>query len=89
VSEPGEASAFFNLGNDPAKTHIGRQSKYWKAWVLANDGLPRRGQDMTPDKFLDGQFFWVTISYATLDSDGKTKNACEIYSRITEFHSVE
>jgi hypothetical protein len=44
---------------------------------------------MTPDVFLEGQFFWVTVEDARLDSDKATKSDAEIYSRITEFHSVE
>jgi hypothetical protein len=51
--------------------------------------LPAKGQEMSPDVFLEGQFFWVTVEDATLDSAKVTKSDAEVYSRITEFHSVE
>jgi hypothetical protein len=89
VTEPGRASAFFNFGTNPEKVHIGRQSRYWKAWVQANGELPTKGQEMTPEVFLEGQFFWVTIDDAVLNSDRAKKSDAEVYSRITEFHSVE
>jgi hypothetical protein len=89
VHEPGNASAFFNMGNNPSGPHIGRQSRYWKAWTMANSGLPHRGQEMSPEVFLQGQFFQVSIEEATQDSSGKVKADAEVYSRITEFHSVE
>jgi hypothetical protein len=85
VTEPGRASAFFNFGNDPRGPHVGRQSKYWKVWVKANGEPPTKGQEMTPDVFLEGQFFSVTIEDALFDSDKATKADAEVYSRITEF----
>jgi hypothetical protein len=89
VYETAVASAFFNMGSNPAGPHIGRHSKYWKVWTLANGELPRRGQPMSPEVFSQGQFFEVSIEDAIQDSDGKTKADAEVYSRITEFHSVE
>jgi hypothetical protein len=88
VHEPGVVSAFFNLGNDRTKHHIGRKSRYFEAWTLANGELPKRGQEMTPDVFLQGQFFLVTVEPATQNSEGTAKPDAAIYSRITEFHSV-
>jgi hypothetical protein len=44
---------------------------------------------MSPDIFLEGQFFTVTIEDATLDSDKAIKSDAEVYSRITAFHSVD
>jgi hypothetical protein len=49
VHEPGGVSAFFNLGSDRLKQYIGRQSKYFQAWTLANGGLPRKGEQMSPE----------------------------------------
>lgn len=89
VATPGSVSAFFNMGSNPEGPHIGRQSRYWRVWTLANGGPPLRGQSMSPDVFLDDQFFRVSIADATQDSNGKTKADAEVYSRITEFHSVE
>jgi hypothetical protein len=89
VEEPGSVSVFFNLGNDPAEVHIGRKSNYFKAWTLANGGLPTKGKPMTADVFLQGQFFLVSIADATKDSEGLQKEDAEVYSRITDFHSVQ
>lgn len=87
--EPGSASAFFNMGSDPLGPRIGRQSKYFKAWTLANGELPRKGQEMTPDVFFDGQLFTVSIEDARYDGEGNAKSDAEIYSRITAFHEVQ
>jgi hypothetical protein len=89
VHEPGGVSAFFNLGSDRLKQYIGRQSKYFQAWTLANGGLPRKGEQMSPDVFLDGQFFWVTVEDSSRKTDGTEKVDAEVYSRITKFHSAE
>jgi hypothetical protein len=88
VHETESASAFFNMGTNRHSPHIGRQSRYFKAWTLANGEFPKRGQEMTPDVFFQGQFFEVTIKPATQNSEGTAKPDAEIYSRITEFHSV-
>jgi hypothetical protein len=89
VHEPGGVSAFFNLGSDRTKQHIGRQSKYFQAWTLANGGMPQKGEQMSPDVFLDGQFFWVTVEDCLRKTDGTEKADAEVYSRIVKFHSVE
>jgi hypothetical protein len=89
VHEPGCVSAFFNFGNDRENPHVGRQSKYFQAWVMANGELPKKGQAMSPDVFLDGQFFTVTVEDGKTNSDKSEKADAEVYSRITKFHSVE
>ena len=89
VHEPGGVSAFFNLGSDRLKQYIGRQSKYFQAWTIANGGLPRKGEQMSPNVFLDGQFFWVTVEDSSRKTDGTEKVDAEVYSRITKFHSSE
>jgi hypothetical protein len=57
VHEPGGVSAFFNLGSDRLKQYIGRQSKYFQAWTLANGGLPRKGEQMSPEKRTEVECF--------------------------------
>jgi hypothetical protein len=89
VHEPGGVSAFFNLGSDRLKQYIGRQSKYFQAWTLANGGSPRKGEQMSPDVFLEGQFFLVTVEDSRRKTDGTEKADAEVYSRITKFHSAE
>jgi hypothetical protein len=89
VHEPGGVSAFFNLGSDRLKQYIGRQSKYFQAWTIANGGLPRKGEQMSPEVFLDGQFLWVTVEDSKRKTDGSEKVDAEVYSRIAKFHSAE
>jgi hypothetical protein len=89
VHELGGVSAFFNLGSDRLKQYIGRQSKYFHAWTIANGGLPRKGEEMSPDVFLEGQFFWVTVEDSNRKTDGTEKTDAEVYSRIAKFHSAE
>ncbi len=89
MQEPGGVSSFFNFGNDPAKQRIGRKSKYFEAWTLANGEMPKKGQAMSPEVFLDGQFFWVMVEDLKNRADGGEKDDSEVYSRITKFLSVE
>jgi len=84
VDEPGEVSAFFNMGSDPTRPKIGRQSNYYKAWVLANGGAPMKGEEMSPDVFLH-KYFRVRIGQSTKDKSGADKPEAEVYSKITEF----
>ena len=83
VAEPGYVSAFYNFGTDRDARYIGRQSRYFKAWSIANGGMPRKGQDMAPDIFLEGQFFEVVVENCDTDSKGNQKADAEVYSRIT------
>lgn len=39
---------------------------------------------MSPDDFLDGQFFWVTVEDSSRKTDGTEKADAEDYSRITK-----
>lgn len=90
VNEPGNVSMFFNLGTDPEHPKPpGRHSKYWRAWTLANGEPPHRGEKMTPDRFLEGQFFYVMVGYVKQRDDGQVKDQAELYSVVTEILSVE
>jgi hypothetical protein len=82
VAEPVSVSAFFNFGSSPMAPKVGRQSRYYKAWVLANGGHPMKGQQMSPDVFLEGQFFEVEIADCNRDDEGKPKADAEVYSRV-------
>jgi hypothetical protein len=88
TAEPGSVSMFLNLGGDKTGPQIKRQSRYFKAWVLANGEQPRRGQAMTADVFLEGQFFQVEVETCMLDSEGEIKPEAEWYSRITRIVSM-
>ncbi len=88
VTEPGSISAFFNFGNDPHQPRIGRRSRYYKAWVLANGEHPRKRQVMSPETFLDGQFFEVDVESCNRDEHGQQKPEAELYSRVTHIFSA-
>lgn len=61
VDEPVRLSAFFNFGNDRSGCKIGRLSRFYKAWVIANGEHPKHGERMTPNIFLEGQMFEVDV----------------------------
>ena len=84
TTEVGNVSAFYNLGSDKDAQRIGRQSRYYKAWVVANRGHPYKGQMMTPEAFLEGQFFEVEVENCDKDAQGNLKPEAEVYSRITK-----
>lgn len=84
MDEPGDVSFFLNMGNSefPSPGRSG-ESKFFQAWTLANDGPPRRGQQMDPDIFV-GKCFIARVEDCTHDSKGRPKCTDEVYSRITE-----
>ena len=84
MDEAGEVSFFLNMGNgeSPSAGRSG-ESKFFHAWTLANDGPPRRGQEMSPKIFL-GKCFLARVEDCTHDSKGRQKCIDEVYSRITE-----
>lgn len=87
TDEEADASIFFNLGTYRASPSIGRgrQSKYYRAWVLANGGEPpRKGQSMEPSIFID-KFFYARVENCKRDSDGNLKDEAAVYSLITDF----
>jgi hypothetical protein len=89
VYEPVSVSAFFNLGDDPNGYRVGRQSRFYKAWVIANGEHPRKGQRMDLDVFLEGQFFQVVVADSGKDAERKNKNPAEVYSIVTQILSAE
>ncbi len=84
LTEEGEVSGFLNLGQDPERYRVGRQSNYFKLWCKVNRGLPRRGQSMSWNDFL-GKFFSVRIETAAKNSKGEALSEAEQYSKIVEF----
>lgn len=81
MDEPGEVSCFFNLGMDRAKPIIGRRSKYWAAWTLANGGPPLRHEEMDTSVFRD-KMFRAEIGYS------KTKDEAARYSLVSKLLEV-
>jgi hypothetical protein len=88
VHEAESVSVFFNMGSDRNGVSFGANSRYYKAWTLANGARPTRGQNMSPDVFLQGQFFEVTITHSSTDESGNQISEDARYSKITEIHSV-
>ena len=88
LSEDVRVSRFFNLGSDPLKPVVGRQSIYFKWWTAANGELPRRGQKMLPDVFLEGQVFRLEVEDARMDAEQQAKHDAEVYSRVGRLHGV-
>ena len=74
---------FFNMGANRDQPKAGRHSRYFKAWTLANGGLPCRGQAMDPEVFLEGQVYEIEVSNSCRDSEERQKTDAEVYSRVT------
>ena len=76
--------AFYNFGDDRNAPKIGRRGNYFKAWTLANGQLPRKGQEMSPDVFMEGQVFTIEVKDSSRNSAEKDKADAEVYSVVTE-----
>jgi hypothetical protein len=81
--------AFFGMGKDPKAPKVGRHSRFFKAWTLANGDPPRKGQKMSADVFQEGQTFTIAVKYSRRCSAGKDKTDAELYSVVTEIVKVE
>jgi len=77
-----EVCGFFNLGRRP-KPHVGRRSRYWAAWTLANGAPPRKRQVMTARVFR-GKVFRVKVEDVTRSGDGKRHSKSAIYSTVKD-----
>ncbi len=85
----GVVSAFFNMGDDPAKFHIGRRSRFYEAWCLANGEAPRKGQQMALEKFTEtGLLYLVRVADCAKDGKDAAKPDALVYSRVTEILKV-
>jgi len=90
LSGEGTVSGFLNLGNDPAKRHIARRSKFYALWCQANGEMPRKGQPMTLDTFTDPTLtYLVRVGDALKDAKDELKPDALVYSRVTEILKVE
>lgn len=81
--------AFYNCGNDPKGPQVLRRGNYRKAWTLANGELPRNGQPMSPDVFLESQIFTVEVKDSRRNSAERDKADAEIYSVVAEIVAVD
>jgi hypothetical protein len=84
-------SGFFNMGSDPAMPQPqGRRSRFYAAWCMANGEMPRKGQEMRLETFLEpGLIYLVRVQDAIKDSKDELKPDALIYSRVTEILKVE
>ncbi len=83
-------SAFFNMGCDAIQPHIGRHSRFYAAWCLANGEAPYRGQQMALEAFTEpGLLYMVRVEDATKDGKDGVKPDALIYSRVTEILRIE
>lgn len=88
-SESKRVCAFFNMGTNPDGPHAGQQSRYFKAWTLANGEHPHKKQKLDPRVFLDGQIFKVEVTDSGADSEGQQKEDALVYSRVTAVLSAD
>ena len=93
MDEPGEVSCFLNLGNRKEAPYVGKRSRYYEAWTLANGGPPNKGDSMSADIFLN-KCFLALVEDSTLGADfgenreRNTKPAGEVYSHISELREL-
>ena len=92
MDEPGEISCFMNLGNRREAPYVGKRSRYYKAWTVANGDSPQPGA-MSPEIFLD-KCFLVLVQDSTQGPDfsengeRKLKASGDIYSHISEIREL-
>jgi hypothetical protein len=81
-SETVRICAFFNMGNDPECPKAGRQTRFYRAWTIANGEPPRKGQKMDPKTFLDGQIYEIEVTDCGEDPDAPERLESEVYSKV-------
>lgn len=83
-------SAFYNMGNDATALRIGRRSRLYAAWSMANGDAPRKGQQMTWETFTDPALLYlVRVADSLKDGKDADKPDALIYSRVTDILRVE
>lgn len=82
LCESKRVCAFFNMGTNPEKPHAGPQSRYFRAWTLANGERPHAKQKLDPRVFLDCQIFSVEVEDCRADAEGQQKDDSLVYSRV-------
>lgn len=83
-------SAFYNFGSDLQKPSIGRRSRFYAAWAMANGEAPRKGQRMSLETFTEpGLRYLVRVEDSTTDGKGEAKPTALIYSKVADILNVE
>jgi hypothetical protein len=72
---------YLGLGNRE-QPRAGRRSRYWRAWVQANGGPPKRNDRMSPQIF-ERRYATVLVADTTKSFDGHVR-ADESYSVIRD-----
>lgn len=89
-AENTSVSAFLNMGSNPTGPHIGRRSRFYAVWSMANGEAPRKGQRMTWETFTEaGLVYLVRVADAVKDGKDELKPDSLVYSRVTEILKVE
>lgn len=89
LSEGIIVSAFFNMGGND-QPHIGRRSRFFQVWCMANGDMPRKGQRMCFETFAEpGLIYWVRVDYALKDAQNEQKPDAMVYSRVTHVLKVD
>lgn len=89
LDEPKRVCAFYNMGTNRERPHAGQQSRYFKAWCIANGERPQAQQKLDPDVFLESQVFNIEVADCGADSEGKQKDDSLVYSRVTSVLSAD
>jgi hypothetical protein len=83
-------SAFYNLGSDAAGPTMGRRSRLYTVWSMANGEAPRKGQRMTWETFTDPALLYlVRVADSLKDGKDAAKPDALVYSRVTEILRIE
>jgi hypothetical protein len=87
--EPGNVSLFLNLGGTKNGYDApGRQSNFYRYWTMANGEMPRKGQLLDWNIFID-KCFMAEVEDVAKNRLGGKKDESQIYSRIKEFIRLE
>lgn len=90
LSGEGCVSAFYNMGSDAAKPHIGRRSRFYAVWCQANGETPRKGQQMALQALTDPALrYLVRVEDAVKDAKDEAKPDALVYSRVTDVLKIE
>jgi hypothetical protein len=83
--EYGSVYAFLHMG-DGNQPHAGVNSNYYRVWVMANGGRPRKRQRMSHRMFV-GKIFEVRIDDVNKTFTGQSRDSYSTYSVVKEFIS--
>ncbi len=85
-----QVSIFYSFGENKDAPKIGTRSKYFKDWVRANGGPPKRGLEMSPAVLVNPEIgYTVRVGDAVKDSEGALKDDALVYSRIDKILAVK